>query len=124
VWADSLLVLSRGDVPGPLGIPAAASAYSCSLPHFLGMASGYCVALVAMDLIGLAQPSDSSPDRLPILIMVIAIIWSSSVHANANWRLSWPEHWITPFTTGTPATSTCDIQQEPRPRVSSNRQNL
>ncbi|MFN6133681.1 MAG: hypothetical protein ACK46L_12410 [Synechococcaceae cyanobacterium] len=49
-----------------------------------------------MNLIGLAQPIDSSPDRLPMLTTVIAITWGSSVHANANWRLSWLLQWITP----------------------------
>lgn len=51
-------------------------------------------ALVPVYLIGLAQPSDSSPDLLPMLYTIIAITWSFFVHANVNWRLGWLEHWI------------------------------
>ena len=65
-----------------------------SRAHPFDMAFGRFSALVPVYLIGLAQPSDSSPDLLPILYTLIATTWSFFVHANLNWRLGWLEHLV------------------------------
>lgn len=50
--------------------------------------------LVPLYLLGLAQPSASEADMVPILYTFFATVWSFFVHANLGWRLGPLEHLV------------------------------
>lgn len=57
------------------------------LDLFVGRLSG----LIPIYLLGLAQPTASSFDLIPVLYTVVATIWSFFVHANLGLRFGWLE---------------------------------
>jgi sterol desaturase/sphingolipid hydroxylase (fatty acid hydroxylase superfamily) len=47
--------------------------------------------LVPMYLLGLAQPTGTGLDMVPVYVTIFGTIWGFFIHANLNWRLGWIE---------------------------------
>jgi sterol desaturase/sphingolipid hydroxylase (fatty acid hydroxylase superfamily) len=50
--------------------------------------------LIPIYLLGLAQPTSTTVDLVPLLYLVFGTIWSFFVHANLRWRFGWLEKWV------------------------------
>jgi sterol desaturase/sphingolipid hydroxylase (fatty acid hydroxylase superfamily) len=47
--------------------------------------------LLPIYMLGLAQPTGSTVDMVPLLYAIIGTVWSFFIHANVGWRFSWLE---------------------------------
>jgi sterol desaturase/sphingolipid hydroxylase (fatty acid hydroxylase superfamily) len=50
-------------------------------------------ALAPLYMLGLAQPSGTSVDFVPLVVTVLGTFWGYFIHANVNWRFGWLE-WL------------------------------
>lgn len=62
--------------------------------HPLDMAFTRFCGIVLLYVLGLAQMSSNSIDKVPVAFTLITSLWGYFIHSNLRWRLGWLEHLV------------------------------
>ncbi len=65
-----------------------------SRAHPIDMVFVRVCGLVPMYLLGLAQPTGSTADLVPVLVTLLGNFWGFFIHANIKWRFGWLEYLV------------------------------